>query len=696
MTRMTEHIGRVLGGRYRLLSPLGAGASAQVYLADDVRPRRRVALKVLHPALADDDSFLRRFRAEAQAAAALSHPHILAVYDWSDDDEGTPFLVTEYLAGGTLRTMLDAGHRLWPAQALLAGLEAARALDYAHHQGFVHRDIKPANLLFGADGRLRIGDFGLARAIAEAGWTEPTGSMLGTARYASPEQARGETLDGRSDVYSLALVMVEAVTGDVPFSADTTIGTLMARLDHSVVVPDELGPLAPVVVAAGRLEIEERLDAGGLARRLVEAAGELSRPAPLPLVGAAGETVVSLDERDATLLGPGARIGTPANGAGARGTGAAALAGAAGATLASPGAGTDVLAGPSATGSLVGADTTRLDLPTTAPVLRSPPDGLPAHAGAVPPWSTGHGAPGEMSPNDRSARRLMLGAAVVIIAVAIGIVGGWLYMQSQIPSHPVPAELVGMQREALPAAIDDFDWEIRDETTRRDGTQPGQILETRPAAGEMLREGDTLTVLVSEGATLVDVPSGLEDMTGEDAAAALEAAGFVPELVEQPSEDVDAGLVIGFADGDPGDQAPKGSTIRLAVSSGDEFAMPDLRGQPHADAVATLEGAGLDVRVDTDTDDDVEAGAVIRTDPEAGDEVEPGDRVTVVVAENRVEVPELRGDSLEEAREALEDVGLTVGQVTGPGDGRVLGTWPLEGSEVSSGTPVALMMRPGR
>jgi eukaryotic-like serine/threonine-protein kinase len=687
MTRMTEQIGRVLGGRYRLLSPLGSGASAQVYLADDVRLRRRVALKVLHPALADDESFLRRFRAEAQSAAALSHPHILAVYDWSDDDEGTPFLVTEYLAGGTLRTMLDAGHRLSPAQALIVGLEAARALDHAHHHGFVHRDIKPANLLFGADARLRIADFGLARAIAEAGWTEPSGSMLGTARYASPEQARGETLDGRSDVYSLALVIVEAVTGGVPFTADTTIGTLMARLDHSVVVPDELGPLAPVVAAAGRLELDDRLDAGGLARRLVEAAGDLTRPAPLPLVGAAGDTVVSLDERDATLMGPGARTPASVDGA-AAGAGTVHLAAAA------P-AGADVLAPPGAGGALPGPDTTRFDL-QTAPVLRSPPHELPAHAGAVPPWATSHGEPGGMSPNDRSARRLMLGAAVVVIAVAVGIVGGWLYLESQIPSHPVPAELVGMQRDALPAAIDEFNWEIRDRTTRRDGTQPGQILETQPAAGEMLREGDTLTVLVSEGATLVDVPPDLTGMTGEDAAAALEAAGFVPELIEQPSEDVEEGQVIGFADGDPGDQAPRGSTIRLAVSSGDEFALPDLRGQPYADAVATLEAAGLDVRTDTDTDDDVEPGAVIRTDPEAGEDVEPGDRVTVVVAENRVEVPELRGDSLEEATATLEEVGLTVGQVTGPGDGRVIGTWPLEGSEVTSGTPVALMMRPRR
>src|SRR5262245_4837810 len=273
MTRMTDQIGRVLGGRYRLLSPRGSGASAQVYLAEDVRLRRRVAVKVLHPGLADDESFLRRFRAEAQATAALSHPHLLAVFDWSDDE--VPYLVTEYLGGGSLRSMLDRGHRLSPAQALVLGLEAARALDYAHRQGFVHRDIKPANLLFGEDARLRIADFGLARAIAEAGWTEPAGAVLGTARYASPEQARGESVDGRSDVYSLALVLTEAVTGQVPFSTDTTIGTLMARLDRDMEVPDSLGPLAPPVRQAGRRDPEQRLDAAALGQGLVTAATQL-------------------------------------------------------------------------------------------------------------------------------------------------------------------------------------------------------------------------------------------------------------------------------------------------------------------------------------------------------------------------------------------------------------------------------------
>ena len=218
------------------------------------------------------------------------------------------------------------------------------------------------------------------------------------------------------------------------------------------------------------------------------AAGELARPAPLPLVGATPETVVSPDERDATLMGPGSRSAA-----------AGVAAGVAGGALRPDAAGADTAVAdlprqngqgaPAAPAGFTGADTTHLDLRLASTALRSPPEGVPAHTGGVPPWSSSHGGTNGMSPNDRSARRLMLGAAVVVIAVAVGIVGGWLYMQSQIPSHPVPASLIGMQRDALPTAIDEFHWDISDETVRRDGTQPGQILETHPAAGEMLREG---------------------------------------------------------------------------------------------------------------------------------------------------------------------------------------------------------------
>src|SRR5215471_13557040 len=252
LTGLADLAGRVLADRYRLLAPIGTGGSGRVYVADDVHLRRRVAVKVLHGALADDAGFLRRFRSEAQLAASLHHPNIMAVYDWGED--GVPFMVLELLEGGSLRSMLDHGTRLSVAQAALVGRDVARALDYAHRRGIVHRDIKPANLLFDEHGVVRIADFGLARALAEASWTEPAGAVFGTARYASPEQAIGVQLDARSDLYSLALVLVESVTGHLPFASDTTIGTLTARTMEPIVAGEAMGPLESVVDRVGAID----------------------------------------------------------------------------------------------------------------------------------------------------------------------------------------------------------------------------------------------------------------------------------------------------------------------------------------------------------------------------------------------------------------------------------------------------------
>jgi serine/threonine protein kinase len=301
---LTEQQGRVLGGRYRLTAHLGTGSSAQVFLAEDVALRRRVAVKVLHPALADDESFLRRFRAEARAAAALSHPNLMAVFDWGEDDG--PYLILEFLGGGSLRAMLDTGARLSLPQVVAVGLEATRALDAAHRRGFVHRDIKPANLLFGDDGRLRIADFGLARALSEAAWTEPGDGLVGTARYAAPEQATSPRIDGRADVYSLGLVLIEAVTGRVPLTADTALGTLMRRVDAPVPVPDELGRLGPVLAQVGQVDPDARPDAAELVRALTTLERSLDRPEPLALAGALAGSSPSVDP---TLV-PGSVLGS--------------------------------------------------------------------------------------------------------------------------------------------------------------------------------------------------------------------------------------------------------------------------------------------------------------------------------------------------------------------------------------------------
>ena len=282
MPGITDSIGRVLGDRYRLLTAVGTGASAHVYLAEDISLHRQVAIKVLHPALAGDSAFLKRFRAEARAAAALNHPNVMQVFDWGEQ-EREPYLVLEYLSGGSLRQIFDIGTLLTPEQAVQVGLEAAAGLDYAHRRGLVHRDIKPANLLLGDERRLRIADFGLARALAEAAWTEPAGAVLGTARYAAPEQVQGQPLDGRADIYALTLVLYEAVTGEVPFSSDTTIATLMSRLDAPLPPHERLGPLNELLAQAAAPNPAERYTASELARRLYDMRSSLPPPTPLPI-----------------------------------------------------------------------------------------------------------------------------------------------------------------------------------------------------------------------------------------------------------------------------------------------------------------------------------------------------------------------------------------------------------------------------
>ncbi|MGH9165362.1 MAG: protein kinase domain-containing protein, partial [Acidimicrobiales bacterium] len=434
---MADQVGRVLGGRYRLVAPIGTGASAHVFVADDVSLRRRVAVKILHPALAEDESFLRRFRAEAQQAAALTHPNVMRVFDWGESGDG-PFLVLEHLAGGSLRDMLDEGTRLSPSQALLVGLESARALDYAHRRGLVHRDIKPANLVFDDEGRVCIADFGLARALAEAAWTEPVGAILGTARYASPEQAQGSSVDGKSDVYALAMVIVESVTGRVPFSADTTIATLMARVGARLDPPPELGPVGPVVAQAAHPEAAERLDAGELTRALEQVARDLPAPEPFRLArrpvtaaAAAGRISPISPPSDLTELGTRA---VPAVAVADR-----------------------------------GGD-------------RTPFDGAADDGGYV-------------LASARRRRRRWPWLVLVVVLAGLGGGAGYAVSRLRIPTHPVPA-LRGKTLAQATAEVADEKFKVRTSPGRFDDEVPkDQILEQDPSSLATLREGQTIRVV---------------------------------------------------------------------------------------------------------------------------------------------------------------------------------------------------------
>ncbi|MFP5256453.1 MAG: protein kinase domain-containing protein [Acidimicrobiia bacterium] len=652
MSRMTDQIGRVLSGRYRLIAPLGTGASAQVYLADDVRLRRRVAVKLLHAALADDETFLRRFRAEAQAAAALSHPNILAVYDWGDDD-GTPYLVTEYLGGGSLRSILDDGGRLTPSQALLVGLEATRGLDYAHRRGFVHRDIKPANLLFGEEGRLRIADFGLARALAEAAWTEPQGAVLGTARYASPEQAQGQSVDGKADVYSLGLVLIEAVTGSVPFTADTTIATLMARVGKPVPVPEELGPLRKPLLQAGLPDPSDRPDSGSLAISLMAAAESLPRPEPLPLASTAPAVDQRAGDRDPTMLGAGSAL---------------------------------------APSRLAGEDdVTHVDLTSTD---HTAVDAAPVVAGPLRPPSVDDDLVTDLP---RRRRRWPVALAVLLLAAVLGTAAAWAVVASRPPTYEVP-RLVSLSEEAARRAVDPYGWEIERRTERRDGSEVGEVLRTEPAAGEALRKGETLVIWVSLGNELAAVPGDLVGKTLDEARAALDqAGGFVAVVAEEPhDEEVPAGRVMAVAPETSGEQ-PKGSEVLLTVSAGPApRTVPDgLAGGSYEDAAKALEDVQLTPARVEEFSDDVEKGKVVGTRPPAGEQLPRGATVEVVVSKGPdvVKVPKVEGLTLDEAIARLEGAGLTVGDVSGPARGEPYVTDPPAGATVKRGTTVDIYLR---
>lgn len=618
MSRSTDLIGRVLSGRYRLIAPVGAGASAQVFLADDVKLKRRVAVKLLHAALAEDETFLRRFRAEAQAAAALNHPNIVAVYDWGADG-GLPYIVTEYLAGGSLRSVLDLGTRLTPSQALLIGLETSRALDYAHRRGFVHRDIKPANLMFGEDGRLRIADFGLARALAEAAWTEPQGAVLGTARYASPEQAQGEAVDGRADIYSLGLVLIEAVTGSVPFAADTTIATLMARVGRQVEVPAALGPLVRPLERAGRPTPADRADAASFGASLMALAEDLPRPQPLPL-GTAPTLAVdaAVAGIDATMHGTDPDLpehlaeldwededdGRP------RRRWLVVLV----ALLLMAGGGTAGAVAYNRTAAPTFPVPPLIGLTEQEAVDAVADYGFEIDADQIRRDGTEIGTILESDPP--AAERLKEGSTIhVLISLGNELADVRTDLAGSTLDAAAAALLEAGQFVAVPTVVDDEE------------VPEGIVISLGPDVPAELPKGSEVPLIVSGGPKPRTVPNGLVGGTYEAAVAGLADVQLKATKVEEFSDTVAAGKVIRL---DPGQGAPaeRDSAVKVIVSKGpDTVKVPDVNGKTVDEAVAALEAAGL-------TAGDVQGragGRAFATDPPAGQSVRRGTTVDIFV-----------------------------------------------------------------
>ena len=637
---MADLVGRALGGRYHLLLALGSGASATVYLAEDRVLGRNVALKVLHPALAADDSFLRRFQSEARAAAALHHPHIVQVYDWGQDDD-VVYVVLEHLAGGSLRQVLDRSGPLSPSQAAHIGRQAARGLAHAHARGLVHRDIKPANLLFDEEGRLAIADFGLARAMADATWTEPEGVILGTARYASPEQAVGHGTSAATDVYSLALVLAETASGSVPFSADTTVATLMARQGKRLEAGPELGPLGPVLVRAASPEAPERPSAAGLADALDEVVAQAGPPAPVALPG----TVPP----DTTEIGaPPVRP-----------------------PVYDQWAADDAAAQP-----------TRIGAAWEEPAAAMAASALAADP-AVPPVD-----PAE---RDRRRGRILRTVNALVVLAVIGI-GAWLVFgvfKLTTPSRPVPQER-GQAVAAAQSALTAAHFQVQVGAPRYDETVPaGQVAAEGPAAGSSIKQGSTVVIYPSKGPAPRAVPD-LSALPQGTAGQRLQQAGFAAKFVPQYNETVPAGQVLSWS---PQGVQAKGTTVNVTVSGGPSpRTIPQLAGQSYDQASAALSQLGLSATENQVYDNTYPSGQVVSTNPPAGGSAAKGSTVTVNVSKGPqyVNVPDVTGMSVDKATQAIQAAGLTVGSIYGPSNARVFVTDPPAGSHVVTGSSVDL------
>ena len=289
--------GIVIDSRYRLIAPLGTGSGSQVYLADDIRLRRQVAVRVLRRTHVDDPSFLEEFRSEAQKATNLNHPNLIPIYDWGEQE--LPYVVTEYLSGGNLRNLVDTAGNISSSQALLIGIEIAKGLEYAHKRGVTHLSLKPTNILFDFESNIRIAGFGISKTLAS--FSSANTETPGDQHYLSPEQIKGRRIDQRSDVYSLSCLLYESVAGNQSSEQLHDVGDVEPLSDRIESNLELFGSLAPPLKQASSEDLNERPNAGEFLQLLTNAASSQSRPDPLPVSTGLGlEKPISL--RDDPIL----------------------------------------------------------------------------------------------------------------------------------------------------------------------------------------------------------------------------------------------------------------------------------------------------------------------------------------------------------------------------------------------------------
>ncbi len=640
-------VGTLLEGRYRVGPVLARGGMSIVYRGTDTRLERPVAIKVMAPRFAADPIFLQRFEREARAAARLHHPGIVGVHD--QGVEASPagnyvFLVMELVDGGTLRDLLRQHGRLSVPLALSVADMVLSALAAAHREGLVHRDIKPENVLIGPRGVVKVADFGLVRAAAEAG--SNTGDViLGTVAYLAPEQVATGAADARSDVYATGVLLFEMLTGTPPYAGETALSVAYRHVNDDMPAPSTTGaavpgPLDDLIVRATRRDPTVRpVDAAAFLRMLQAVRTDLGiDPVPVPVpagpAGLVGATAVAPPDH------------------GPRGTRALTRA---------------TMMGD---GTAVAPQPIKLD-PDADPYLRE---------------------------RVRNRRAFVAWLAIVLmLASALGVRAWWLGSGrwTVVPS------LAGLQRGAVPGALASADLKAALTEDHNDTVPDGVVISSDPAPGRRAIRGSGVTVVISLGRPVVpDVEAG---STSEEAERAIQEADLSPrwnEAAKEFDDTVPVGAVIGLRPA-PGTVLTVGAPVTVVISKGRApTTVPDVRGLSQAAALAALTRAGLTAQVRRQFDDQIAGGLAIGTDPEAGTGLSRGTGVILLVSTAPV-VPEVVGLPVAQARQVLADAGLDstvrgslggfdfLGGLGGFSD-RVVSQSPRAGQPVRPGTTVVL------
>ncbi|MEU9231045.1 Stk1 family PASTA domain-containing Ser/Thr kinase [Streptomyces subrutilus] len=651
---------RRLGGRYELSHVLGRGGMAEVYLAHDTRLGRTVAVKTLRADLARDPSFQARFRREAQSAASLNHPAIVAVYDTGEDyvdNISIPYIVMEYVDGSTLRELLHSGRKLLPERTLEMTIGILQALEYSHRAGIVHRDIKPANVMLTRTGQVKVMDFGIARAMGDSGMTmTQTAAVIGTAQYLSPEQAKGEQVDARSDLYSAGCLLYELLSVRPPFVGDSPVAVAYQHVREEPQPPSNFDPeitpeMDAIVLKALVKDPDYRYQSADEMRADIEACLDGQPVAATAAMGAAG-------------------YGYPhdqGHGYGHQG----------------------------------------YDQPTTA--LRTADAGQTSMMPPMPPGDGGYGygdqghggydQGGNRRQKKSKASTILLVAAGVLVLVGAILIGRSLF-SGTADNRPAVPKLIGSTFEQAVRSGENVGLKVVKGAEAPCEDQPkGNVCKQDPAPDTKVAKESTVTVTISTGAAKVPIPNVL-NLTYEDAEKALKDKGFQVDRKAQESERA-AGTVL-EQNPKAGGEAEKNSVITLTVAKEQSKAIvPDLKGKTREDAEKALKAVNLKLGSVTELDSPGAAPkTVIDHQPQAGSQLEVGKTVNITIAKaaQQVQVPNLMGKTVAQARAELASKGLTLGAVVnGPSDenARVLTSDPAAGRPVPAGTVVNVVTMQG-